>query len=97
MEGMLGVIFSCDFTGDDLLGSSGDNLPKSTGDDSPHSTGDTFWIVLGKWLHWDVWCSVGEQSYIKTAGMLVGEYLYAPLGNVEIFWGYPTSLRLTVD
>ena len=23
--------------------------------------------------------------------------MYTPLGNIEIFWGYPISLRLTVD
>ena len=36
------MIFSCDFTGDNLLGSTGDNPPKSTGDDSPNSTGEAF-------------------------------------------------------
>ena len=28
----------------------------------------SFWTALGKWLHWGVWYSTGEQSYIKTAG-----------------------------
>ena len=68
--------FGCDFTRDNLLGSTGDNLPKSTGDDSPNSTRDDFSDCAGKnfKLHWgDIWYSAGEYSYtplgnIKTAG-----------------------------
>ena len=47
--------FSCDFTGDDLLGSTRDNLPKSTGDDSPYSTGEAFLDCVGEnfKLHWE--------------------------------------------
>ena len=58
--------------GDKLPESTGDKLPESTGDKLPESTGDklqlswgNFWIVLGKWLHWGVWYSAGEQSYIS--------------------------------
>ena len=55
--------------------SAGDKLPESTGDKLPESTGEIDSTLLGKllnftgeWLHWDVWCSAGEQSYIKTVG-----------------------------
>ena len=29
--------------------------------------------------------------------MLAEEYLYTPLGNIKIFWGYPTFPGLMVD
>ena len=29
--------------------------------------------------------------------MLAEEYLYTPLGNIKIYWGYPTFLGLMVD
>ena len=29
--------------------------------------------------------------------ILAGEYLYTLMGNIKIYWGYPTFLGLTVD
>ena len=40
--------------------SAGNKIPESTGDKLPESTRE--------WLHWSVWYSAGEQSYIKTVG-----------------------------
>ena len=55
--------------------SAGDKLPESTGDKLQESTGEIDSTFLGKllnctggWLHWGVWYSAGEQSYIKTVG-----------------------------
>ena len=61
--------------GERLLHSAGDKLPESTGDKLPESTGEDDSTLLrelfdctGEWLHWGVWYSAGEQSYIKTDG-----------------------------
>ena len=93
-----------------LLPSAGDKLPESTGDKLPESTGEIDSTLLGKLLdctgeidstgvsvfRWGTilyFC----QGILRLPGMLAEEHLHTPLGNIEIFWGYPTSLRLTVD
>ena len=83
--------------GDKLPESAGDKLPESTGEIDSTLLGKLLKTVLGKWLYWGVCIPPGNNLILRLSGMLVKEYLYTPLGNVEIFWGYPTSLRLTVD
>ena len=91
--------------GERLLHSAGDKLPESTGDKLPESTREDDSTLLGKLLrlHWGngstgVSCiPPGNNLVLRLPGMLVEEHLYAPLGNIEIFWGYPISLRLTVS
>ena len=84
--------------------SAGDKLPESTGDKLQDSLG--IWIPIflgrlsdcaGKWFHWGICIPPGNNLRLRLSGMLSYEYLYTPLGNIEIFWGYPTSLGLTVD
>ena len=96
--------------GDNPPESTGDKLPESTGDKLPESTGEDDSTLLGKlfrlyWGNGSTRVSVfyrGTMLYfrrgiLRLPGMLAWEHLYTPLGNVEIFWEYPTSLRLTVD
>ena len=76
----MGTIFSCGFTGDDLLDSYGDNplssagenLPKSIGDDSPTSLGKLFFLDgAGKnfKLHWG-FCNLPGNILILCWGIL---------------------------
>ena len=57
--------------------SAGDKLPESTGDKLPEIAGDmdstllgSFWIVLGKWLHWGVCIPPGNNLILRLSGML---------------------------
>ena len=76
--------------------------PESTRDKLPTEEMDSTLLgrlldCIGEWLHWE--CLVfrrGTILYQDCWGCLFKEYLYTPLGNVEIFWGYPSSIRLTV-
>ena len=61
--------------------SAGDKLPESTGDKLP--TGEIDSTLLGR-----LWTVLGNGS-AGVSGI--------PPGNIEIFWGYQTSLRPTVD
>ena len=81
-----------------------DEFPESTGDKLPESTGEMDSTLLGKLLDYTgevaplgVCIPPGNNLILRLSGMLVKEYLHTPLGNVEIFWGYPTSIRLTVS
>ena len=85
-----------DSTGDKLPESTGHKLPESTREDDSTLLGETFETALGKWLQWGVCIPPGNNLILRLSGMLAEEYLYTLLENIEIFWGYPTSLGLTV-
>ena len=88
--------------GDQLPDSIGDKLPESIGDKLPESTGEMVQLSWGNFaLHWgmaplDVRIPLGNNLILRLPGMLVEECPYSA-GDVEIFWGHLTSLRLTVD
>ena len=63
--------------------SAGDKLPEPTGEMVQLSWGN-FWTVLGEWLHWGV-CIPPGNNLIFMPGMLIEEYLYTLLENIEIF------------
>ena len=80
--------------------SAGDKLPESTGDKLLESTGEIdstllakLLTTLGKWLHWDVWYSAGEQSYIKTAGDACWGISVHSAGEYWDLLGIPNFLR----
>ena len=81
--------------------SAEDKLPESTGDKLPTGEIDStllgrLWTVLGNGSTGVSGIPLGNNLRLRLPGMLVGEHLYTPLGNIEICWGYPTSLRLPV-
>ena len=75
--------------------SAGDKLPKSTGEIDTTLLGDLL-NCTGEVAPLGVCIPPGNNLILRLPGMLVKEYLHTLLGNIEIFWGYPTSLRLTV-
>ena len=89
--------------------SASDKLPESTRDKLPESVGEIDSTLLGRLLNCTgemapLGCLVFRRGTIlyfcrgilRLSGMLAEEHLYTPLGNIEIFWGYPTSLRLII-
>ena len=62
-----------------------------------HLSKGNFWAVMGNGSTGVSGIPPGNNLRLRLLGMLAQEHLYTPLGNIEIFWGYPTSLRLTVD
>ena len=103
-------ITQLDSGGDNLLNTAGEMHLYSTGDKLPESTGEMIQLWRGSLsrLRWEnsstgVSCIlpgnilIFRQGILRLSGMLVEGYLYTPLGNIKIFWGYPTFPGLIVD